>query len=1170
MSHSRLARNLNLSRTHRTLDQQFRDAARDRRLMTFLLNRDFSSPSLVNEIAEDLVTVRSETTQEEFEAFEKRLSEIHQETEDHGNDARTIMLTIKNIDLVFTLENFEITSAFLRLYIRRLIREHNSPNADEKYGISLLNTYGRPVHGVDRYAHGFHINFVTNPIELLLQRIVDTLNKYSDDNAGYITVSEVTVSRFAFNRIQSRGAPRSIPHMSKKFLIIDTHATSNCFWIALATGVNWRENKSLLTEAAVRQKAGANLKARVKKKFNLTKMKEFADQEDYQRGAEYTNHTIQFLSSDFQDLAFYEPKTETSTGTVFIFHDKGHARVLIRKKDIEEVHDIELPRHKEKVVAELGQVKKKGKDFNGVSAVVELGDGTIAYEAQRFSSVEELIESLPKYLQYEDHQEKDIVEIISKEKAKLKKLGKPVNHKIAAWDIESCPMRDDRNGIHRAYALGLAWKSYMDEQHYYASWEGYGTAVSQFMEWLYENRFFFDGYTFVAHNGAKFDNVFLLNEYLFKNTDKWQASMLENSGKIISLRITSVEKDRSNKRVEIKFSDTLLLAPCPLATLTRDMKVKHQKLVGSVDHSKLTDENWTTFMPQVRPYLKNDCLGLLEVYDRLVADLAKNQDMDLTDYNTGASLAINTFFLLYYKENEYPIYSMSSGLDEKIRSGYYGGRTEAFTLGEAHNIFYFDVNSEYPAVGCKDLPYGAPEEIGSGVMRRLYCNREGELQDNFFGFVYASVESTNMEYSTDDVPQLHCVKVVSGGATKLLFPKFKEDSDPIWIFSEEMKYGQTLGIYKYKIKAGIKFQRGPIMREFFTSLYEKRLAVKKTEPGTAYCYKIEMNSTYGRMAIRIKGRDAVTMSLRQKADYVKPYYDDRLIGLTIKGEYALVREIKDLGIRDFNVSIGAAITAYGRMVIHGACHDVKKKGGIVHYVDTDSVQFSFPGKSFEYCKKMTKKLLEKWNAGDPEAKKLGSMKNEFVELLEGACHGKDPVEVAEAKRIAAEQGYCFARGIVIGAKQYILENQLTENICVSTNAFKGLSQSNDSDHTTPEESDGKYVLKYSDFEEMLEGETFLPYKDYSEELEEEEEEYKDEDGITRTRIVSVRPKGQMNFKGGKEAITTDIKKNAGIKVTYGPRSYKMNYTKGKWNREHLKESGGFVHVKPLKINYVNI
>ena len=88
--------------------------------------------------------------------------------------------------------------------------------------------------------------------------------------------------------------------------------------------------------------------------------------------------------------------------------------------------------------------------------------------------------------------------------------------KLASWDLEASP---DDTGSFRTWALGFAWFEKPNTIRY-KKWFKM-TCISEWLDFLYDNRETFNGFYLYAHNGGKFDFSLIMKEALLTHP-KWR------------------------------------------------------------------------------------------------------------------------------------------------------------------------------------------------------------------------------------------------------------------------------------------------------------------------------------------------------------------------------------------------------------------------------------------------------------------------------------------------------------------------------------------------------------------------------------------------------------------------------------------------------------------------
>lgn len=571
------------------------------------------------------------------------------------------------------------------------------------------------------------------------------------------------------------------------------------------------------------------------------------------------------------------------------------------------------------------------------------------------------------------------------------------NYKIAVWDIEASK---DKNNKFVAYAVGFAFKNK------YYSWWG-SDCLIKFLDFLDTNFELLNGYTLYAHNGGKFDIPILLKDGLINyrkiviDTD----SVIDADNSFIGFGLRKGE-------YLIKMKDSLKLLPSSLDKLTKEFDVKHKKLTQSVNHELITLQNYNEYYFIINKYLKNDCLGLLEILNKFSKNVFDSTGINITECLTGATLSKKNYFKNYYnKKYNTPIYNLDKETDTFIRKSFVGGRNEAFKLGHIKGkIYYYDFTSLYPSTGRLPLPYDKPEEIEIKENTLLTY----DLVSNNFGFYEVQVRTKDF----NKLP-LHGIKDNNG---HLIFPHFKNWTT-INLFSQEIKQG--LDINEYKFIKGIKFQSKAFLNEFFTDAFNKKqIAKENNNVALAQCFKIIANSGFGFWGTRTD-KEGIKTFYNDQSGLIPIANENKLIDIETYGDYTFVKCEKELKTKDFNVSIASAIASYARCILYKAINDIKAKGGEVYYTDTDSILTNI--NILEYPD-----LVKKYKSGS----ELGSLKNECSEFVKSNVS-----EEVFTKQEEIDGNIYYDELIILGCKFYGLKKTLFNGQIVENNKLNGYKQS---------------------------------------------------------------------------------------------------------------------------------
>jgi len=365
----------------------------------------------------------------------------------------------------------------------------------------------------------------------------------------------------------------------------------------------------------------------------------------------------------------------------------------------------------------------------------------------------------------------------------------------------------------------------------------------------------------------------------------------------------------------------------------------------------------------VRKGGKSQTIRVLDEKGRPIKNVSEC-GINITKCYTLASLAKKAYFRNFYDQREYPIYTLSKQTDKYLRNSYAGGRVECHYMGEiAGKIYYYDFTSLFPAMMIFDLPYGR-----SRFTENININ-------TFFGFIRCKVRQIKK-----DILPLHCVKLDQKGVVvqtngKLTFPIINEWTE-LTLFSEEIKLGIKNEMYEYEFLDGISFNRGKCMEKYVRHLYKiKEDSSSKgaaPNPVLRQIAKIWVNSAYGYWGLKAFDREGCAIEHETSASWKMKYEKNKLISCGKIGDYYVSRFEEDIGIKELNVAIASAITAYARMRLWSLMKDIRAVGGKVYYNDTDSIMTNL-------CMKDYPELMKEY-IPDGTGMELGSLKNEAEDL----------------------------------------------------------------------------------------------------------------------------------------------------------------------------------------------
>lgn len=243
-------------------------------------------------------------------------------------------------------------------------------------------------------------------------------------------------------------------------------------------------------------------------------------------------------------------------------------------------------------------------------------------------------------------------------------------------------------------------------------------------------------------------------------------------------------------------------------------------------------------------------------------------------------------------------------LEENARSGYFGGRVEAFSLAYYDKVRHYDVNSLYPYV-MKKYPYP------------LCISKEKSFKKaRKDGLLYLAECTVDLPY--EYIPPLPVKR------ERLYFTFGKVHG---WFYSPELeKVIEKFGESCVEVERFYAFERDWYLSEFVDTHYEKRLQHKKDGNGLEKIEKLIMNSVYGKFAQR-----------REFSDY--EFLDEPEEGSEMvfegEGESLFLRESSRENTSVYiNPVISGFVTSWARVELYNYLEKLQESA---LYCDTDSI-----------------------------------------------------------------------------------------------------------------------------------------------------------------------------------------------------------------------------------------
>ena len=434
-----------------------------------------------------------------------------------------------------------------------------------------------------------------------------------------------------------------------------------------------------------------------------------------------------------------------------------------------------------------------------------------------------------------------------------------------------------------------------------APWfEGYyleGGCIDRAMRYLL--RADFRGYHIYAHNGGKFDYLFLLPWLMHVGVPMlgYRFSIIPVASDIQVLDVWH----SNNRQQNWRFLDSIKLLPTSL-----DKAAKAFGLPGKVSHDLHVPSSNRALWNR---YNKQDCIQNYLVVEKFHDYVEKVllSDVGITTPATAIRLHRRRFLKEPIPRNE-PFH-------EFCRKSYYGGRTEMF-ISQGIKLRYYDFNSCYPAVMQEPMPGGSAVEFDNEPPQEYLDNKIG----------YCNVDVIVPEALT--IPPLP----VKGdgkdnGPDKLIFPVGRLTGHWDW---HELKQAIAMGCQICKWHKSAWFEPVDMFGEYVRELYKYRNPKHPDyKPGLEEVVKRLLNGTYGKYGMR---------TLRKKIYLAgDPEMPEKCYSANGEPDCPIWYGEEEVDAAYIMPQVSAHVTALARVKLLQRMLEVLNLGGRVYYCDTDSI-----------------------------------------------------------------------------------------------------------------------------------------------------------------------------------------------------------------------------------------
>jgi hypothetical protein len=232
-----------------------------------------------------------------------------------------------------------------------------------------------------------------------------------------------------------------------------------------------------------------------------------------------------------------------------------------------------------------------------------------------------------------------------------------------------------------------------------------------------------------AHNGGRFDSLFILKALLMLGFKDDDLELINNKGVWLSIKVHF--KSTSGKtKYWVEFRDSYQLLPCSLKDLCTSFKISDILGMdkGSMDHALISKLNYIKNLKLIYHHVTSDVKVLSHILSIFRDRYFKDYNLDPLKCLTLSQLTFKCFRKNFYEVKDKPnITSPKNSLREFISEAYYGGTCEVYIPYGKFGYFY-DFISFYPYLCTLYYPGGHPRsyDVSKGL-------------DNLFGYARVTV-----------------------------------------------------------------------------------------------------------------------------------------------------------------------------------------------------------------------------------------------------------------------------------------------------------------------------------------------------------------------------------------------------------------------------------------------
>lgn len=277
---------------------------------------------------------------------------------------------------------------------------------------------------------------------------------------------------------------------------------------------------------------------------------------------------------------------------------------------------------------------------------------------------------------------------------------------LSAMDIETILIND----VHHPISISISWNCKVD---------GYKTKLfivdnelflidkDKAIQELFKNFF-----NFIVDNYGKFKYIFVHNlgsydgYFIYKQLSNFYESdkvdcIIDDKNKFIRIEL-KIKLDKWTN-FTITWKDSYRIFPVKLDDLCKSLGIE-----GKISNYNMKFNNIKLFenpslLEKFKSYALQDTICLLKALEILQDKYHINHKIEISSILSTSTLSLKIFRKNFLNDDiEIPV--LKGEIDKFIRKSYLGGATDYY-IAEGEDLYYYDVNSLYPHVMRKDMPY---------------------------------------------------------------------------------------------------------------------------------------------------------------------------------------------------------------------------------------------------------------------------------------------------------------------------------------------------------------------------------------------------------------------------------------------------------------------------------